>query len=1297
MAGRAYQTNRAQVNQFAIPAGWQELFHVPDPGIPAFPGASGFEAVYFRKVSGANTEIVISFAGTDGFFTRDQFANVELATGWGSPQLVDAVDYYLAVKAANPNADITFTGHSLGGGLAALMGVFFGRPAVTFDQAPFAKTAELSLLHPDVAASLRQHLSNLTLVDPDQLAARDAMVSALNGFMTQRQALPYGSIPNADLVSTIRVEGEFTSSIRGFNAIGAPPILFQHGPTDISAFTELHAQSLLAAFLQSDQSAVSSGNSQQTLSKVTFKLTNLLGMIFDPELFAHTTGRNNTADENFLERLIRHEEGVYDPATGTASLPADAMVTRFTQDLWKIAQDGGLTLNYKNLADALTAFAMEKYYVEINTSTGYKNTLFSNIAGGSGGIHFDMQDVASTVTSAKGYAYFDQFLRQYYADLGQEYNAEPIRSALPSLRDWYIQAGTDALNATDTGNNNAFMFGSTGSDTLTGGTGNDVLVGNGSIDTLTGGAGNDLLIGGIGNDILIGGDGEDTYVINTGDGNDQIDDSDHSIVKRDGKMFNGGFSQIANTNTYELITDDQVKISINSPATLDFGNGDTITFQDLTTVDLVNQDLAGIRLFKAAEAPTTTLTITGDITPTDIDPNTPGIQAQGDAQSNPIGTSQPYGDILGGSDGNDHILAGELNDDVGGGAGDDWIEGGNGNDYIGGRTGNDLIEGGAGKDLLFGESGDDQLYANTQIDIATAIANGESDTGSGQKGDWLSGNAGDDTLIAGADNDVLTGGGGADLLVAGAGDDYILGDADYYAQYLPEDTPRYSISGTDWYHSSAETFDWTVTIDQDGTAHFYPVVGETNPADSGADVIYAGAGADRVWAGAGDDVLYGDDGDDTLDGQAGNDILIGGADNDVLFGGEDNDYLDGSDGVDTLWGGNGDDDLFGGAGDDKLYGETGANYLDGEDGNDILNSGGPGSNLFGGAGDDDLSAADGGNYLDGEDGTDTLTADGGDNTLFGGAGNDDLSASGGNNYLDGEEGTNTLYADGGGNTLFAGAGDDNLSAGGGNNYLDGGDGTNTIIADGGGNTLYGGAGDDTLSSAGGNSYLEGGDGTNTILADGGGNTVYSGTGDDTLSSTGGNSTLDGGDGNDLLIADLGGNTLDGGAGDDTLSSAGGGSYLDGGDGNDILIADGGNNILVGGAGDDRLSASGGGNTLDGGAGSDTYAFDAGFGEDHIADSDFLIGITGYRVDNPASNIALFNFAFAGSGIAVGLGSLKLSFANGDVLHIDGYDPNDPLNTCAIDTFEFADQTLSAIGVRDEIFFQRQAHAVTQPN
>jgi hypothetical protein len=56
MAGRAYQTNRNPKNQFPIPAGWVEIFHVPDnPAFPMFTGASGFEAVTFREQKGSET------------------------------------------------------------------------------------------------------------------------------------------------------------------------------------------------------------------------------------------------------------------------------------------------------------------------------------------------------------------------------------------------------------------------------------------------------------------------------------------------------------------------------------------------------------------------------------------------------------------------------------------------------------------------------------------------------------------------------------------------------------------------------------------------------------------------------------------------------------------------------------------------------------------------------------------------------------------------------------------------------------------------------------------------------------------------------------------------------------------------------------------------------------------------------------------------------------------------------------------------------------------------------------------
>lgn len=98
------------------------------PGVTPLPGAlghtphseSGFEATAFLY----DGKIVISFAGTTD--VRDGFADGALAAGVSHSQIKEAALFYQQVKAwaiaaygSSAADDIVFTGHSLGGGLAA--------------------------------------------------------------------------------------------------------------------------------------------------------------------------------------------------------------------------------------------------------------------------------------------------------------------------------------------------------------------------------------------------------------------------------------------------------------------------------------------------------------------------------------------------------------------------------------------------------------------------------------------------------------------------------------------------------------------------------------------------------------------------------------------------------------------------------------------------------------------------------------------------------------------------------------------------------------------------------------------------------------------------------------------------------------------------------------------------------------------------------------------------------------------------------------------------------------------------
>ena len=146
---RIPNVDNASDNRAPTPANYKVLTQYDDPGSGAGfgVGGSGFIARVYQHI--ATGDIVISYGGTEfntssfGLYADFLSGNIPLAVGTAGAQALEAAKLYQRVKADPTLSDnITFTGHSLGGGLASVMAVWFDRPAYVFAPAPFEKSAD---------------------------------------------------------------------------------------------------------------------------------------------------------------------------------------------------------------------------------------------------------------------------------------------------------------------------------------------------------------------------------------------------------------------------------------------------------------------------------------------------------------------------------------------------------------------------------------------------------------------------------------------------------------------------------------------------------------------------------------------------------------------------------------------------------------------------------------------------------------------------------------------------------------------------------------------------------------------------------------------------------------------------------------------------------------------------------------------------------------------------------------------------------------------------------------------------
>ena len=222
MAANVYESSRKEPNQIPRPAGWDRIIWMPDnasdPSLVL--NSMGFAAGVFQR----GDDSVISYTGTNQ--AVDWIANLLGGLGFPSSQLLRAAALYQQVKLDRPNANISFTGHSLGGGIAADLAVLFDKSAVVFDSAPFL----LSAISPDVVSSLRQSID-----DPD-------LNAYTNPFMYLSRSLG---------VRDVSTGGEILSlppQIARINGGGQKYLINGGGISPVG----LHDIVLLNAFLQND-------------------------------------------------------------------------------------------------------------------------------------------------------------------------------------------------------------------------------------------------------------------------------------------------------------------------------------------------------------------------------------------------------------------------------------------------------------------------------------------------------------------------------------------------------------------------------------------------------------------------------------------------------------------------------------------------------------------------------------------------------------------------------------------------------------------------------------------------------------------------------------------------------------------------------------------------------------------------------------------------------------------------------------------------------------------------------------
>ena len=273
---------------------------------------------------------------------------------------------------------------------------------------------------------------------------------------------------------------------------------------------------------------------------------------------------------------------------------------------------------------------------------------------------------------------------------------------------------------------NDYLFGDLGNDFIVGGVGRDALFGGAGDDSLYGDNSdstmssyyytncNDILDGGTGNDVLAGGRGDDTYIFGLGYGQDIIDDKHRTYTydsygsggNMDTLSFLSGIApedvivhRVSDNDIEMAIKDTSDKVTIRNyfddRGELGIGAIEKITFSDGTiwSTDTIREKARYIY-------------------GTDSDDTISGFSRQDNIIRGYSGNDTLSGglrsDTLYGDDGADNIYGQKGNDTLVGGIGNDRLEGGSGDDTY-------VFNPGDGQDIVYDSNGNDRIKCNHSL------------------------------------------------------------------------------------------------------------------------------------------------------------------------------------------------------------------------------------------------------------------------------------------------------------------------------------------------------------------------------------------------------------------------------------------------------------------------------------------------------------------------------------------------------------------------------------------------------